>query len=130
MDRFVAKPPRDDAQRFHTYLFTMQRGGWVYILANKPYGTMYTGVTSNLINRIAQHRSGNATRSFTARYGIYLLVYYEGFQHIAQAIAREKQLKGGPRKQKVELVLENNPKWLDLYDDLVQSLSAPTDPKH
>ena len=102
------------------YLGEMQRGGWVYILANKPFGTLYTGVTSDLIGRIAKHRDHHHAGSFTARYGLYLLVYHEWCPTIVEAIAREKQLKAGSRKRKVDLITGMNPKWSDLYDQFVK----------
>jgi putative endonuclease len=104
----------------------MKRGGWTYILASKPNGTLYTGVTSDLIGRVAKHRNGYYSGAFTRRYGVYLLVYYEGFASIMEAIAREKQLKGGSRKQKIELITTMNPQWSDLYPALIAQAEAPT----
>ena len=97
----------------------MERGGFVYIVTNKSNNVMYTGVTSNLYNRIYEHKQKIHPRSFTARYNAFKLVYYEFCLSIEEAIAREKQIKNGSRKKKLDLINSKNPKWLDLYDDLV-----------
>lgn len=78
----------------------MERGGYIYILTNKNNTVFYTGVTSNLEQRIWQHRTGEFKDSFTSRYNVIKLVYYEEFLSIEEAIAREKQIKGGSRKKK------------------------------
>lgn len=88
----------------------------IYITANKKNGTLYTGVTSNLPKRIYEHK--NATDGFTAKYDCKLLVYYEIFDEMTDAIAREKQIKGGSRKKKITLIESMNPDWQDLYDDI------------
>ena len=80
--------------------------------------TLYTGVTSNLKLRISQHKEKFHKGSFTAKYQINKLVYYEGFFDIVEAIAREKQLKAGSRKKKTDLIDKMNPGWVDLYDGL------------
>ena len=98
----------------------MKRGGYVYIMTNKNRTTLYTGVTSDLPKRIWEHRSHVHPKSFTARYNLELLVYYEGFQRIEEAIAREKQIKAGSRKKKEELINGLNPKWKDLYQDITE----------
>ena len=98
----------------------MQRGGSVYIMTNKRNGTLYTGVTSDLIGRAWDHRTKADPRSFTARYGLIMLVYWEDFPYIEEAIAREKQIKAGSRKKKLALIESMNPEWKDLYDDLVR----------
>jgi len=92
------------------------RGGWVYILTNRPYGTLYIGVTSNLPQRAYQHREG-LTPGFTKRYGCKSLVYYEQYEDMESAIAREKHLKAGSRERKIDLIEKLNPDWRDLYDD-------------
>jgi putative endonuclease len=97
----------------------MQRGGSAYIMANKRNGTLYVGVTSDLIKRTWEHRTKFYPDSFTARYGLSMLVYHEEFPYIEEAIAREKQLKGGSRKKKLILIEKMNPQWRDLYDELV-----------
>jgi len=92
--------------------------GFIYILTNKNNTTLYVGVTSDLPGRILQHRTKKYPKSFTARYGLDKLVYWESFISIVEAITREKQLKAGSRKKKVDLVNKSNPEWLDLYDVL------------
>ena len=88
----------------------------VYILANRRQGTLYTGVTSNLAQRIFQHRGG-ATPGFATRYGCNRLVFYEAYERMDEAIAREKQIKGGSRAKKIALIETINPEWKDLYDN-------------
>lgn len=89
----------------------------VYIMANRRNGTLYTGVTSNLVARIWQHKNGSA--GFTARYGCKLLVWYELHGDMSTAIAREKQIKAGSRVKKLALIEAMNPEWRDLYDEIV-----------
>ena len=89
--------------------------GTVYILANRRHGTLYIGVTSDLASRVRQHKSGD-TDGFTAQYGVTRLVYFETYDRIVDAIAREKQLKKWRRAWKIELIESLNPKWRDLYD--------------
>jgi putative endonuclease len=86
----------------------------VYIMANKRNGTLYTGVTSNLLKRAWEHREG-VSPGFTKRYGCKLLVWYERHDVMTSAIEREKQIKGGSRKKKLALIEASNPKWRDLY---------------
>jgi putative endonuclease len=86
---------------------------WVYILASQKNGTLYTGVTNSLERRTWQHRQGTVA-SFTAKYGVTRLVYFEPFRDVSNAIAREKQLKAGSRKKKIALIEMENPEWLDL----------------
>jgi len=90
----------------------------IYITTNKKNGTLYTGVTSNLIQRIYQHKE-KYTKGFTAKYGCTSLVYYEIYDDIENAISREKQIKNGSRKKKIDLVNNLNPEWRDLYDEIV-----------
>ncbi len=90
----------------------------VYILTNKKNGTLYTVVTSNLIQRIGQHRDGQLG-GFTARYGLKTLVWWELHETMESAILREKQIKGGSRAAKIRLIMEQNPDWTDLYDALL-----------
>ena len=92
--------------------------GFVYILTNKNNTVLYTGVTSDLKERISQHKGKKHSESFSARYNISKLVYFEVFETIGEAIIREKQIKSGSRKKKVQLINENNPGWLDLYSTL------------
>jgi predicted GIY-YIG superfamily endonuclease len=89
----------------------------VYILANRRQGTPYTGVTSNLGARIFQHREG-LTPGFASRYGCNRLVFYERYERMDEAIAREKQIKGGSRSKKIALIEATNPDWKDLYGTL------------
>ena len=89
----------------------------VYILASRRHGTLYVGVTSDLIQRIGQHREG-LRPGFTKTYGVKRLVWFERHEGIAQAIAREKSLKKYRRDWKINLIEAANPNWDDLYDDL------------
>ena len=85
----------------------------IYILASGAYGTLYIGVTSDLVGRVWQHRTG-AVPGFTARYAVHRLVHYELFGDMERAIAREKQLKRWHRDWKINLIREGNPDWRDL----------------
>ena len=93
------------------------RGGWVYIVTNRPNGTLYTGVTADIGRRAYEHRGG-LIEGFTKRYGLKRLVYMEFHDSIAGAIQREKDMKHWPRAWKARLILETNPGWLDLYETL------------
>ena len=93
------------------------QGGLVYIMTNRPNGTLYVGVTSDLARRVWEHREGVAD-GFTKRYGLKRLVYVEPYDDILAAIQREKNLKHWSRAWKVRLILEVNPSWDDLYDRL------------
>jgi putative endonuclease len=88
----------------------------IYIMANRRNGVLYAGVTSNLAQRVHQHREG-LTLGFTKRYGCKLLVYYERHEDMDSAIRREKQIKGGSRESKLALIETLNPHWRDLYAD-------------
>jgi putative endonuclease len=90
----------------------------VYILSNYKNGTLYIGVTSNIVQRIFQHKEA-AKFSFTARYALKKLVYFEVFDDMKNAIAREKQLKGGSRVAKIKLIEQENPFWNDLYESII-----------
>jgi len=90
----------------------------VYILASRTNGTLYIGVTSNLTQRIWQHRIG-AVEGFTKKYSVHRLVWYETHETMESAILREKRLKKWKRAWKLELIGEMNPNWDDLYDSLV-----------
>ena len=90
----------------------------IYIMANQRNGTLYVGVTSDLIQRVYQHKQ-DETDGFTKRYGCKILVYYEQYDNMETAIEREKQLKGGSRKKKIALIESINPKWADLYKALL-----------
>jgi putative endonuclease len=90
---------------------------YVYILASKKRGTLYIGVTNDIARRIYEHRTG-ATDSFTRRYGVFRLVYFETFPTAVEAIRREKMLKRWNRQWKIELIEKDNPEWFDLYRSL------------
>jgi putative endonuclease len=90
----------------------------VYIMANRRNGTLYVGVTSNLPQRVYQHRE-SLVSGFTSRYGCKMLVWYEVHDEMISAIAREKQIKGGSRQRKLALIEVLNPNWHDLYDEIV-----------
>ena len=90
----------------------------VYVMASQRNGTVYVGVTSDLVTRAAQHRSG-ALPGFTTRYGCKLLVYFELYDDMTTAILREKQIKAGSRSSKIALVESVNPIWRDLFDEIV-----------
>ena len=91
--------------------------GWVYILTNRPNGTLYVGVTDNLARRVWEHREG-VVEGFTRRYGLKRLVYVEHHEDIRLARQREQNIEHYPRAWKVRLILVNNPDWEDLYDRL------------
>ena len=90
----------------------------VYLMANRPHGTLYTGVTSNLARRIWQHKNG-ITKGFCAKYSLDRIVYFELFDEMYAAISREKQLKAGSRAAKIRLIESINPEWRDLYSELL-----------
>ena len=97
----------------------------VYILASREYGTLYTGVTSDLITRLWQHRSGEA-KGFTSHYAVHRLVRFELFDAMYEAISREKQLKRWHRQWKINLIESENPQWADLAPSLgLPPLSSP-----
>lgn len=87
----------------------------VYIITNKKNGVLYTGVTSNLIKRIYEHKHG-LMDGFTKKYACKILVFFETHESMEAAITREKQIKAGSRKKKINLIEEKNPEWLDLYE--------------
>jgi putative endonuclease len=91
---------------------------WVYILASKPYGSLYIGVTTALRDRVAAHRNGSGSK-FTSRYGVTMLVHYEPFENIENAIQREKSSKRYLRDWKINLIERDNPRWVDLYPALL-----------
>ena len=88
----------------------------VYLLASKRNGTLYVGVTSNLTQRVWQHKSDLAP-GFTKRFGVYTLVWYEAHDTMESAIVREKRIKDWKRAWKIVLIEKSNPRWLDLYDE-------------
>ena len=92
---------------------------YVYILANSSNVTIYTGVTNNLIKRVYEHKTKADAESFTAKYNVHKLVYYEMTNDVRSAIEREKQIKSWNRKRKNLLVEKMNPTWIDLYPKLL-----------
>lgn len=100
----------------------MKEQSFVYILASKKNGTIYVGVTSNLQKRIYEHKQG-VFKGFTKRYNIKILVYYEVFDDIMEAIKREKILKGWKRNKKIMLIEQYNKEWHDLYESLFKTSS-------
>lgn len=97
----------------------MTRGGTVYIMTNPTNTVLYTGVTSNIIARVQQHKTKAHSGGFTAKYNCSKLVYYNFFPTIEEAILEEKRIKGGSRKKKLDLINAGNPEWLDLSDQLI-----------
>ncbi len=93
--------------------------GYFYILASKRNGTLYCGVTNDLVRRVSEHKSG-AVKGFTAQYNVKLLVYYEFTEDIRDAIHREKCAKEWKRAWKIELIQKMNPEWKDLYEDILK----------
>ena len=92
-----------------------KKGGYIYIVTNQHNTVLYVGVTSNLAGRVSQHRDKHYPKSFTARYNANKLVYFELFDSIEDAILREKQIKGGSRKRKEDLINAYNCEWRDLF---------------
>jgi putative endonuclease len=96
-----------------------ERSYWVYILASRIGGTLYIGVTNDLVRRVYEHKMGLAD-GFTKKYGIHRLVYFEQYSDIEAAILREKRLKKWNRAWKIQLIEELNPNWDDLYPQIAQ----------
>jgi putative endonuclease len=90
---------------------------YVYILASKRNGTLYIGVTNDLIKRVYEHKNELA-KGFTEKYGVHKLVYFEATENIEGAILREKQMKWWHRDWKIKLIEKTNPSWKDLYDEI------------
>jgi putative endonuclease len=101
----------------HVFQDRRMRQGYVYIMTNRPNGTLYVGVTSDLIKRAHQHREG-VVAGFTKTYELKMLVYFEQYDDIRDAIQREKNIKHWSRAWKVRLILRDNPAWRDLFDEL------------
>jgi putative endonuclease len=99
---------------------TILKQFFVYILCSKRNGTLYTGVTSNLLKRVYEHKN-DLVEGFTKKYGIHCLVWYEAHGSAETAIPREKQIKKWNRQWKLELIKQGNPDWNDLYDELVNA---------
>ena len=96
----------------------MARVYCVYIMTNKANTVLYTGMTNSLARRVQEHKAKTNPNSFASRYNANKLVYVEGFDDVRDAIAREKQIKKGPRRRKVQLINSLNPEWNDLSDDI------------
>ncbi|GAA0877218.1 GIY-YIG nuclease family protein [Algoriphagus jejuensis] len=96
----------------------MKMGGAVYIMTNKNNTTLYIGVTEELIKRVYEHKSRIDSTSFTYKYNLDKLVYYEFFHSVEEAIPREKQLKAGNREKKLKLINSINPGWKDLWEEI------------
>jgi putative endonuclease len=97
----------------------MKKAGTVYIMASPNGNVLYTGVTSDLVKRVWQHKTKFYPEGFTAKYNCVMLVYYQQFQRIEDAIAEEKRIKGGSRKQKEDLINAFNREWKDLGEEMV-----------
>ncbi|HXK55278.1 MAG: GIY-YIG nuclease family protein [Gammaproteobacteria bacterium] len=97
----------------------MERQPCVYTLANKRNGTLYTGVTSNLLKRVWEHKN-NLTEGFTSKYSVHTLVWYEMHETMESAIQREKTIKNWKREWKIKTIEELNPHWRDLYLELIR----------
>jgi putative endonuclease len=102
----------------------MNKQFYVYILASKRNGTLYTGVTSNLIQRVWQHKH-EVVKGFTNKYNVKILVYFEGHPNAESAIIREKQIKKWRRAWKLKLIEKKNPDWKDLYDTFTNKSGFP-----
>ena len=96
----------------------MKRQPCVYLLASKPNGTLYTGVTSNLLKRVWEHKN-NVVDGFTRKYAVHSLVWYEIHDSMDSAIQKEKTIKNWKRAWKIKVIVEMNPQWNDLYPDLL-----------
>ena len=99
-----------------------ERRYFVYILASGPYGTLYVGVTNDLLRRVYEHRE-SLIDGFTKRYGIKTLVYFESFEMVTDAIHREKRIKKWPRQHKINLIMASNPRWDDLYEAIIAGVA-------
>ena len=122
-DSVIAKPEglKQSLDCFVALLLSVQvpvKNPFVYILTNKPRGTLYVGVTSDLVKRIWQHKN-NVFEGFSSKYHLHTLVWFEQHASMEAAILREKQIKGGSRQKKIALIDTLNPQWLDLYEKLL-----------
>jgi putative endonuclease len=100
-------------------LNSRMRTYWIYILTSRPRGTLYVGMTNDLIRRIYEHREG-VIEGFTKTYAVKMLVYYEQHATAINAIQREKNIKHWPRKWKIDLIRSMNPEWRDLWEDITR----------
>ena len=96
----------------------MPKTYYVYLLTNKKNTVIYTGMTNDLVRRVYQHKQGQS-ESFTQRYRVNRLVYFESFADVRDALEREKQLKAGSRQKKLDFINSTNPEWRDLYGELL-----------
>ncbi|MCB9034114.1 MAG: GIY-YIG nuclease family protein [Chitinophagales bacterium] len=96
----------------------MTKGGYIYILSNQHNTTLYIGVTSNLVNRVYEHKTKRYSNSFSAKYNLNKIIYYEFFASIAEAINRERYLKSKKRNYKEQLINSINSEWKDLWYDI------------
>ena len=109
---------RGAAKRLKSTLTIMQKGGSIYILTNVNRTVLYIGVTSDLLSRLIAHREKKYPKSFTAKYGAVICIYYETFFSIEEAIEREKEIKKWRREKKNNLINSMNPSWKDLWDEV------------
>ncbi len=91
---------------------------FVYVLTSKKYGTLYVGVTDNLVRRVYEHKN-NLVEGFIKKYNVHQLVYYEVFDDISEAIVKEKQLKKWKRYWKIQIIEKFNSEWKDLYEEII-----------
>ena len=108
---------RSRGRRSNLRTVTVNRQYFVYILTNQGNRVLYTGITNNLVRRVYEHKHKLAS-GFTSDYNVNKLVYFEAFQHVYEAIVREKQIKGGSRQKKVALIEHTNAGWKDLYNEI------------
>jgi len=94
-------------------------GGYVYIMTNKPNGTLYIGSTSDLIGRVFEHKNKANPKSFTARYNLDKLIYFEWYDRLENMVLRERQMKEWKRNWKIKIIETMNPDWHDLYNQLL-----------
>ena len=113
-------------QHEHTRVYYMKSGGYVYILASGPLGTLYIGSTSNLVVRISQHKHKEIP-GFTSKYNVDKLVYYEWHDSLKEMVLRERQLKQWHRNWKIRLIVQKNPNWVDLYPIVLKSYGYATE---
>jgi putative endonuclease len=109
--------PEQAGIHFSYNITPMKENFYVYIMASQRRGTLYIGVTSNLLKRVYEHKSG-MVEGFTKQYGVHRLVYYEVAMDAETALLRERQMKKWNRAWKLRLIEEQNPEWADLYDGL------------
>ena len=116
--------PRSDYLQTIVFSFTlnsMKSGGYVYIMASAPMGTIYIGSTSNLVGRVWEHKNRKYPNSFTAKYHCDKLVYYEYYRNLTDMVSRERQLKNWHRNWKMRIIIQQNPDWIDLYPKILEA---------